>query len=190
MSDNAENATEPKAPKKSRLGLVLAIVVVVVLVTGAAVAGTMFGPVLLGHKQATADTADQADDEGGDDDATPPDRSDKSDKKKKKKDNGKVGESVELPPIVVDARSKDGELHHLKVVLAVEVEEGTPKDEFMRYSPRGREAAVAYLRSQSFENLASSDHYSEIRAELAKQFIEAVGEKRVARVMIIDYVAQ
>ncbi len=189
MSDNAESAPEPKAPKKSRLGLVLAIVVVVVLVTGAAVAGTMFGPVLLGHKQAAADSADQADDEGGDDDATPPDKSDKKKQKKSDKE-GKIGESVELPPIVVDARSKDGELHHLKVVLAVEVAEGTPKDDFMRYSPRGREAAVAYLRSRSFEDLASSDHYAEIRTELAKQFIEAVGEKRVARVLIIDYVAQ
>jgi flagellar basal body-associated protein FliL len=188
MSDNAESAPEPKAPKKSRLGLVLAIVVVVVLVTGAAVAGTMFGPVLLGHKQA-ADAADQADDEGGDDDSTPPDKADKKKKKQSEKES-KIGESVELPPIVVDARSKDGELHHLKVVLAVEVAEGTPKDDFMRYSPRGREAAVAYLRSRSFEDLASSDHYAEIRAELAKQFIEAVGEKRVARVLIIDYVAQ
>lgn len=44
--DSEESVPEPQAPKKSRLGLVLAIVVVVVLVTGAAVAGTLFGPAL------------------------------------------------------------------------------------------------------------------------------------------------
>jgi len=186
MSDHEEAAAEPKAPKKSRLGLVLATVVVVVLVTGAAVAGTLFGPTLLGHKPAKADAADQADDESGDDDAAPPAKK----KKKKGEEEGKIGESVEMNPILVDARAKDGELHHLKVVLAIEVAEGTPKDEFMRYSPRGREAAVAYLRSQGFDDLASPEKYNEIRAELGKVFSEAIGEKRVARVMVIDYVAQ
>ncbi len=184
MSDEEhESAPEPKAPKKSRLGLVLATVVVVVLVTGAAVAGTLFGPALLGHKSTKADSADQADEDAGDDDAAP---------KKKKKDekDGKIGESVELSPILVDARAKDGELHHLKVVLAIEIAEGTAKDEFMRYSPRGREAAVAYLRSQGFDDLAAPDKYNTIRAELGKVFTDAVGAKRVARVLVIDYVAQ
>lgn len=188
MSDHEEAAAEPKAPKKSRLGLVLATVVVVVLVTGAAVAGTLFGPALLGHKQTKADAAEQADDEAGDDDASPPETTKK--KKKKGEEDGKIGESVEMNPILVDARAKDGELHHLKVVLAIEVAEGTPKDEFMRYSPRGREAAVAYLRSQGFDDLASPEKYNQIRAELGKVFSEAVGEKRVTRVMVIDYVAQ
>ena len=187
MSEDNENASEPKAPKKSRLGLVLATVVVVVLVTGAAVAGTMFGPVLLGHKQAKEDVADQAD-EAGDDEPSPPDKTDK--KKSKSEKDGKVGESVEMSPILVDARAKDGELHHLKVVLAIEIAEGTTKEEFMRYSPRGREAAVAYLRSQGFDDLASPEHYTNIRGELAKEFTAAVGDKRVARVMVIDYVAQ
>jgi flagellar basal body-associated protein FliL len=184
MSDHEEAAAEPKAPKKSRLGLVLATVVVVVLVTGAAVAGTLFGPALLGHKQLKADSAEQADDEGDDDAAPEPTN------KKKGEDDGKIGESVEMNPILVDARAKDGELHHLKVVLAIEIAEGTPKDEFMRYSPRGREAAVAFLRSQGFDDLASPEKYNGIRAELGKVFSDAVGHKRVARVMVIDYVAQ
>ncbi|HSU38592.1 MAG TPA: hypothetical protein VLJ38_03460, partial [Polyangiaceae bacterium] len=66
------------------MGLVLATVVVVVLVTGAAVAGTMFGPVLLGHKQAKEDVADQAD-EAGDDEPSPPDKTDKKKKSKSEK---------------------------------------------------------------------------------------------------------
>jgi len=162
-----ESVPEPQAPKKSRLGLVLATVVVVVLVTGAAVAGTMFGPALINRTKKAEHAA-------------------ASEKEKEKP----IGETVELQPIMVDARTKDGELHHLKVVLAIEIHEGTPKEEFMKYSPRGREAAVAYLRSMGFEEVASPERYTQVRGELAKKFIEAVGKKRVERVMVIDFVAQ
>jgi len=167
--DSEESVAEPKAPKKSRLGLVLAIVAVTVLVTGAAVAGTLFGPALFGH----AKKGEQA-----------------VEKKEKAHDTEKVGESVELSPIMVDARADDGNLHHLKVVLAVEVAEGTPKDELMRYLPRGREAAVGFLRSQSFDHLVDPLRYAEVRAELSKTFIEAIGHERVARVLVTDFVAQ
>jgi flagellar basal body-associated protein FliL len=173
MSDEEDNeegsAPEPKAPKKSRLGLVLATVVVVVLVTGAAVAGTMFGPALIGRGK-KADAA--------------------AEKEKEKEKEKPIGETVELTPILVDARAKNGELHHLKVVLAIEVAEGTTKEEFMKYSPRGREAAVGYLRSLTFEEQAEPERFNDVRLELSKRFSEAVGEKKIARVMVIDFVAQ
>jgi len=164
--DSEESVPEPQAPKKSRLGLVLATVVVVVLVTGAAVAGTLFGPALLKGPKKAEHAA-----EG----------------KEKEKP---IGETVELTPILVDARAHDGDLHHLKVVLAIEIHEGTPKEEFMKFSLRGREAAVAYLRGQTFEEVAAPQRYSEVRTELARKFTEATGEAHVARVMIIDFVAQ
>jgi flagellar basal body-associated protein FliL len=165
--ESEDSVPEPQAPKKSRLGLVLATVVVVVLVTGAAVAGTVFGPTLFkGGKKAEPAASAQGEKEKP------------------------IGETVEMSPILVDARSQDGELHHLKVVLAIEIHEGTPKEEFMKFALRGREAAVAYLRSQTFEDVGAPQHYSEVRAELAKKFTEATGEAHVARVMVIDFVAQ
>lgn len=166
--ESEESVAEPKAPKKSRLGLVLAIVAVTVLVTGAAVAGTLFGPALFGHAK----------------------KGEQAVEKEKTHEKEKVGESVELSPIMVDARADDGNLHHLKVVLAVEVAEGTPKDELMRYLPRGREAAVGYLRSQSFDRLVDPLRYAEVRTELSKMFVEAIGHERVARVLVTDFVAQ
>lgn len=168
--ESEESVAEPKAPKKSRLGLVLAIVAITVLVTGAAVAGTVFGPALFGHAKNGEQAAEKA--------------------KAKEKEKEKIGESVELSPIMVDARADDGNLHHLKVVLAVEVAEGTTKDEFMRYVPRGREAAVGYLRSQTFDHLVEPTHYADVRAELSKQFSEAIGGERVSRVLVTDFVAQ
>jgi flagellar basal body-associated protein FliL len=168
--ESEESVAEPKAPKKSRLGLVLAIVAITVLVTGAAVAGTVFGPAMFGHAKKGEQPAEK--------------------EKTTEKDKEKIGESVELSPIMVDARADDGALHHLKVVLSLEVAEGTTKDELMRYMPRGREAAVGYLRSQSFDHLVDPTHYADVRAELSKQFSEAVGGERVSRVLVTDFVAQ
>jgi flagellar basal body-associated protein FliL len=168
MEAEEESVSEPQAPKKSRLGLVLVTVVVVVLVTGTAVAGTVFGPKLLkGSNKAE------------------PAASAKEHEKEKP-----IGETVELSPILVDARAEGGELHHLKVVLAIEIHEGTPKEEFMKYALRGREAAVAYLRSQPFEEISAPQHYADVRTELARKFTEATGEAHIARVMVIDFVAQ
>jgi len=174
----SQDATGP-APKKSRLGLILATVVVVVLVAGAAVAGTMLGPKLIGHDKKNAEKSEHAE-------------ASEHDEKGEKGENGEkpIGETSELSPILVDTRGADGALHHLKVVLAVELAEGAPKEEFLKYAPRGREAAVAYLRTQSYDTIAAPERYDEVRAELSKKFTEAVGEKRVSRILIVDFVAQ
>jgi flagellar basal body-associated protein FliL len=180
MSDHEETAAEPQAPKKSRLGLVLAIVAVTVLVTGAAVAGTVFGPTLFGRGKAGQEEDGHAKEKG----------KSKDKEGKDGKDAETIGETVEFPPIMVDARAEDGNLHHIKVVIAVEISEGTKKDEFMRYAPRGREAAVGFLRSESFDKLVAPANYADVRVELSKKFSEAVGEERVGRVLVTDFVAQ
>jgi flagellar basal body-associated protein FliL len=176
--DSEESHSAPKAPKKSRLGLVLAIVAVTVLVTGAAVAGTVFGPTLLGRGKAGQEDDGHAKEKGKGKDG------------EKGKEADTIGETIEFPPIMVDARADDGNLHHIKVVIAVEISEGTKKDEFMRYAPRGREAAVGFLRSESFDKLVAPANYADVRVELSKKFSEAVGEERVGRVLITDFVAQ
>jgi flagellar basal body-associated protein FliL len=157
-------------PKKSKLGLVLAVVAVVLLVAGAAVAGTLLGPELLsgGKKSESHEKAEAAHSEASD----------------------KVDEIFELNPILVDTRSADGELHHLKVVLSIELEEVTPKAEFMKYAPRGREVAIAYLRSQPFEVVSASDRYEEVRKELSQRFSKAIEPAKIGRVLIVDFVAQ
>jgi flagellar FliL protein len=174
---SSAEATEAPAgnapPKKSKMGIVLAVVAVVLLVAGAAVAGTLLGPELLsgGKKKEKAAAAETAHDE-------------------KAEGSDKVGEIFELNPILVDTRSADGALHHLKVVLSVELDEATPKAEFMKYAPRGREVAVAYLRAQPFELVSASDKYEEVRKELSARFTKAIEPAKIGRVLIVDFVAQ
>ena len=169
----AESPSGNVPPKKSKLGIVLAVAAVVLLVAGAAVAGTLLGPELLsrgkkpeGHEKPEAAHAEKS--EGSE----------------------KVGETTELNPILVDTRGADGSLHHLKVVLSVELDETTPKAEFMKYAPRGREVAVAYLRSQPFEFVSASEKYEDVRKELSHRFIKAIEPAKVGRVLIVDFVAQ
>jgi flagellar FliL protein len=175
MSEEAAaSPSGSKPPKKSKLGIVLAIVAVVLLVAGAAVAGTLLGPELLSRKK------------------KPDAEQEKSDAAHSEKSGGdeKVGETTELSPILVDTRSADGALHHLKVVLSVELTETTPKAEFLKYAPRGREVAVAYLRSQPFEVVSAADRYEEVRKELTARFSKAIAPAKVGRVLIVDFVAQ
>jgi flagellar FliL protein len=175
---SSAEATEAPAgnapPKKSKMGIVLAVVAVVLLVAGAAVAGTLLGPELLSggkKKEKAAGSAETAHDE-------------------KAEGAEKVGEIFELNPILVDTRSADGALHHLKVVLSIELDETTPKAEFMKYAPRGREVAIAYLRAQPFEVVSASDKYEEVRKELSVRFTKAIEPAKIGRVLIVDFVAQ
>ena len=69
-------------------------------------------------------------------------------------------------------------------------DETTPKAEFMKYSPRGRKIAIAYLRGQTFEFVSAADKYEEVRKELGARFQKAIEPARVGRVLIVDYVAQ
>lgn len=171
----AEEAPAGAAPpKKSKMGLVLAVVAVVILVAGAAVAGTILGPSLLSREKKG---------EGHE-------KSEAAHEEKASEGSEKVGEVFELNPILVDTRSKDGELHHLKVVLSVELDEATPKAEFMKYAPRGREVSIAYLRSQPFEVVSASEKYEEVRKELSVRFCKAIEPAKVGRVLIVDFVAQ
>jgi len=175
---SSAEATEAPAgnapPKKSKLGLVLAVAAVVLLIAGAAVAGTLLGPELLGRGK-KHDAAHEKTEEAHEE---------------KSEGSEKIGEVFELNPILVDTRGADASLHHLKVVLSVELDEATPKAEFLKYAPRGREVAIAYLRSQPFEFVSASDKYEDVRKELSHRFQKAIEPAKVGRVLIVDFVAQ
>ena len=44
-----------------------------------------------------------------------------------------------LEPIIVDVRESNGELHHLKISLALELEQGVKEEEFKRLSKEMRD---------------------------------------------------
>jgi flagellar basal body-associated protein FliL len=183
MSDEADKAAAP-APKKSKTGLIIGIVIALVTLVGGSVAGAVLGPKLLGGEDHEAAEAEEEEEESaqesGGHEAKP--------KKKKGKEEKII--SVDINPIVVDLRDGDGRLRHLKVGLAAELGETANVEEFKLMSPRGREATLSYLRSLTFEDVADPARYASIKDEISKRMIEAIGTEKVHRILLVDFVLQ
>lgn len=163
--------TVEKSPKR-----LVGILVISVLVLGAAMTGTFLGPRLLPRSaaaQASATSADSASSESGE--AT---------------NETEPNNPQAFAAIVVDVKNKKGEMHHMRVGITAELSEKVTKEEFERFQPRGREAAISFLRSKTFDDLTEPAAFEEITKQLNERVIHAFGEKRCSRVVITDYVAQ
>lgn len=169
-SDSKEQPVVEK-PRKRRLQGVL---VTSVLIVGAGVTGTVLGPRLLANpdKSADSDTGHDASAEAeSDGEEKPPN-------------------PMAFQPLIVDVRDKKNIPHHMKLGLTVELKDGVQKEEFEKLQPRGREAAILFLRARTFDELTEPSQFEVITKELNERIIKAMGEKIAVRVIITDFVAQ
>lgn len=191
----SEEASEPNksVEKKKGKGKLVGIMVALALILGAGAAGAVLAPKYLGggakpaHKPAEAAEEAPAESEKADE-AEPAEEEDEGEKPKPKA--GDVHEVQNLEAIVVDTRSADGNIRHVKVGLTVELPEGTKEADFKAYVPRAREAAIGYFRTRDFEQLSDPKNFAQVVKDLNKEIIAAVGKKRAKRVVITDFVAQ
>ncbi len=176
MAEEKAEDTPPQAapPKSKKLLWGLATFV---LVAAAGVGGVFVGPAL-GLFNATAAPAEDA---PGEAEAEPTEQATPA---------GKPASVVNMMPIVVDIRDASHMLHHLKVGLSAELPEGVTNDQFRQLEPRGREAAIAYLRGLTFEHATQPDHFPKIRDELRDTMIKAIGKDLTLGIVITDFVAQ
>jgi flagellar basal body-associated protein FliL len=198
----SEEASEPKpVEKKKGKGKLVGILVALALILGAGAAGAVLAPTYLGggdkaaHKPAEGDeeAAAEGSEEKGEDAEAHGDEdkpAEEGEKKAKKEALGDVHEIQNLESIVVDTRSVDGNLRHIKVGLSIELVEGTKEADFKSYVPRAREAAIGYFRTRDFEQLSDPKNFPQVVKDLNKEIILAVGKKRAKRVVITDFVAQ
>lgn len=197
----SEEASEPKpVEKKKGKGKLVGILVALVLILGAGAAGAVLAPKYLGggdkaaHKPAEGEeeAAAEGSEEKGDDAEAHGDEEKPAEEgdHKPKKETGDVHEIQNLEAIVVDTRSVDGNLRHIKVGLSIELVEGTKEAEFKSYVPRAREAAIGYFRTRDFEQLSDPKNFTQVVKDLNKEIILAVGKRRAKRVVITDFVAQ
>jgi flagellar basal body-associated protein FliL len=188
---NDEDKDAKAEPKKSKLGLILGIVGGVVVLVAGGVTGLLLGPKMMGAPPAEAAPGGEAHGAPAPHAAPAPAHGEKP------KGGGEHGEghggkvvSFKFDPIIVDVLSKFGESHHLKVGLAAELAEGAVEDDLKLVQPRGREAAITYLRALTYEEITNPKKYGKIKKDLVKKVTVAVGEERVSRVLVIDFVAQ
>ena len=167
-----------KPAKKKGSKLVLLVLGAVVATATSAAAGAVLGPALTGGKPAKGEPPPRAAAahaaaaaQGGE-------------------GEGPVSEPAALDPIIVDVREANGEMHHLKVGIAVELGVGVPEEEFKKLIPRMRDAAISFLRGLPFDDIASPQKFDAIRNELGERMSKAAGKGRVQRVLFTDFVAQ
>jgi flagellar basal body-associated protein FliL len=161
----SEDEGEPKKPAKSSAKLFL-IIGAVLATGGSAAAGAVLGP-SLAKKHAPAAAASAAGEHADE-----------------------PGELAALDPIIVDIREINGDAHHLKVGIAVELGKGVTEEEFKKQVPRIRDSAISYLRSLRFDEISSPAKFDPIRTELGERIAHASGKAKVQRVLFTDFVAQ
>jgi flagellar basal body-associated protein FliL len=197
----SEEASEPNksVEKKKGKGKLVGILVALALILGAGAAGAVLAPKYLGGGAKAAEKpsdgaeeaehgsekTDEAEASGEDEEKPAEEEGEKS-----HKPTGDVHEVQNLEPIVVDTRSADGSIRHVKVGLTIELNEATKEAEFKSYVPRAREAAIGYFRTRDFEQLSDPKNFTQVVKDLNKEIIAAVGKKRAKRVVITDFVAQ
>jgi flagellar basal body-associated protein FliL len=193
----SEEASEPKpVEKKKGKGKLVGILVALALILGAGAAGAVLAPKYLGggdkaaHKPADGEEASEDSHDKGEDAEAEEEHADEGEDKPKKAAQGDVHEIQGLEAIVVDTRSADGNLRHIKVGLSIELMEGTKEAEFKAYVPRAREAAIGYFRTRDFEQLSDPKNFVQVVKDLNKEIIAAVGKKRAKRIVVTDFVAQ
>ncbi len=204
MDEQGTDHGQAPVEKKKGKGPLIGIIIAAVLVVGAGAAGAVMGPRFFKPPAAAPKPADDAESEdksssddkaSGDDKAAEDDKADDSaddDEKKAehKSASGEVKEVTNLAPIVVDTRSQDGQVRHLKIALSIEHPDTMKEAEFKAYVPRAREAAIWYLRTHDFDELSAPKNFEKLRKDLNDNIINAVGKKRARRVLITDFVAQ
>jgi flagellar basal body-associated protein FliL len=194
MSEEADKPAAAAAPKKGKMGLIIGVVLALVTLVGGSVAGAVLGPKLLGGSEEHAETGGSEAGHGKSEKAEKGHKSEKAEKKSSHGDDEGEGTghiiNAEMPSVVVDLRDSDNRIRHLKVGLTAELADGATPEDFKLVIPRGREAALTYLRSLAFEDVADPQHFIAIKDELSKRVIEAVGEERVRRLMLTDFVIQ
>lgn len=193
----SEEASEPKpVEKKKGKGKLVGILVALALILGAGAAGAVLAPKYLGggdkaaHKPAEGEEASEESHDKGEEGEPEEEHAEEAEEKPKKATAGDVHEIQGLEAIVVDTRSADGNLRHIKVGLSIELMEGTKEAEFKAYVPRAREAAIGYFRTRDFEQLADPKNFVQVVKDLNKEIISAVGKKRAKRIVVTDFVAQ
>jgi flagellar basal body-associated protein FliL len=200
MDEQGTDHGQAPVEKKKGKGPLIGIIVAAVLVVGAGAAGAVMGPKFFAKpapqsQKPAAGEAESADDKStGEADEEKPSEDNAADGDEKqveqKAGSGEVKEITNLTPIVVDTRSIDGQVRHLKIALSIEHPETFKESEFKSYVPRAREAAIWYLRTHDFEELSSPKNFDKLRKDLNENIINAVGRKRAKRVLITDFVAQ
>jgi flagellar basal body-associated protein FliL len=167
MSD-PKDKKEPAA-KKSGGGKV-GVIIIAVFVCVSSTAGAVFGQVALAKMK--------------------PAEKEKVDAGYEEKEEPLAVETMIAEPLIVDLRTAEGELHHIKVGFAIELAKPVPEEEQKKLMVRAKDAAISYMRTLSYDEVTAQEKFEGIKKELGERISKALGRGRVAHVLFTEFVVQ
>lgn len=97
---------------------------------------------------------------------------------------------VEMPEMIVNLRSPDGQSAFLKLNFAVAAKDEKIAEELKEQIPAIRDAMQPFLRELRPEDLAGSAAVYRIKEEMTRRAIQRVGPDKIEDIMIQDMVQQ
>jgi hypothetical protein len=181
MADDKKPADAKKDEKAEATGggkgkTIILVVVVLLVAVLSSVGGALVAPKLLGQPAAAEKPKPKHNAEEADEEEEGPETP--------------IFSTLPLDSMIVDVRNDEGEFHHLKISVALEIKVKVPEEELKGFVPRARDAQLTYLRTLSPADVVSTKRYETIRKELSDRIIKAVGKKFVKKILITDFVVQ
>jgi flagellar basal body-associated protein FliL len=99
------------------------------------------------------------------------------------------GPTVSLEPFVLVTPDTAKHMHAMRVTIAIEFDAKAKEEVLKAFTPRIRDAALAYLRGLGYEDALDSGNTDRVREDLLER-IRGVGATGATRVLITDLVLQ
>lgn len=160
-----ETKKEPAAPKPSKAGGIVAIVLPALLAGGASFGATKFA------NKGGGGAAHAAPVETVHRELKPP------------------GPTVPLEPFLVSLPDANRKAHPMKLTIAVEFDSVAKEEMIKPFVPRIRDSILAYMRSLSYEDATDGQRSEKLRKELLERCRDS-GAHLADRVLITDLVSQ
>ena len=99
------------------------------------------------------------------------------------------GPTVNLEPFLVSIADTQKKGHPMKLTVAIEFESTAKEETLKTYTPRIRDAILAYMRTLTYEEATDQEHAHKLREELLEK-VQKSGAVAAERVLITDLVSQ
>lgn len=165
-----EEAEGGGGKKKSPLLIVIGLVLVLLLAGGGAAA------YFLVLKKPAPDTEHAAAEGGGKHEG------------KGGKPATSLGETVELPPFIVNLTGEGG--RYIKAVIVMQVSSAAAKEEMASRSPQIKDAVISVLSSKTPDEVLTPEGKLELKLELVKRINQSITSGVVTEMFFTEFVVQ
>lgn len=99
-----------------------------------------------------------------------------------------LGETVELPPFIVNLAGEGG--RYIKIVLVLQVSSGAAKEELTNRSPQIKDSVIGVLSSKTPDEVLTPEGKLELKLEIIKRINQSITSGVVTEMFFTEFVVQ